>query len=149
MLIDRQAYKRFGLFDERFFFTGEERDLCMRYTNAGLNLAYFPGWSILHHVGSGDNRSCFHFINWIKSSRLLARKHGGLAGGALMYGAMHLYTLTYWLAVLFKSRTVPGDVARKRWASDCGRIFLWSIGLLSEESVLAAGRHAMQLGKIK
>lgn len=145
MLIDRQVYQRLGLFDERFFFTGEERDLCMRYSNAGLKIVYFPGWSIFHHVGSGDDHSCFHFVNWIKSSRLLARKHGGLAGWLLMYGVMLLYTLTYWLTFQYKTLTSPADAARRKWATDCGRIVLWSVGLLSEESVLAADRRSIRV----
>ena len=124
MLIDRHVYQRLGLFDERFFFTGEERDLCMRYTKAGFKLAYFPGWSIFHHVGSGDGQSCFHFINWIKSSRVLARKHGGVVGWAAMYCAMLLYTLTYWLALHCKSLTSPADAAHLRWLADCRRILL-------------------------
>jgi GT2 family glycosyltransferase len=141
MLIDRNVYQRLGLFDERFFFTGEERDLCMRYSKADLKLVFFPGWSIFHHVGSGDGQSCFHFVNWIKSSRLLARKHGGVAGWGLMYVAMLLYTLTYWLALQIKFLGSPADATRKRWMADCGRILFWSIGLLSEKAVLTTGNR--------
>ncbi|AJE03245.1 glycosyltransferase family 2 protein [Geobacter pickeringii] len=138
MVIDRQAYQRLGLFDEQFFFTGEERDLCMRYFNAGLKLIYYPGWSIFHHVGSGDGQSRFHFVNWIKSSRQLARKHGGYWGALLMSAVIIIYTLTYWMAFLFKSVASPNDGKLRAWRSDIFRVLLWSIGLLNERTVLAS-----------
>src|SRR5262249_43371201 len=46
LLVSRDAWEEHGLFDERFFFCCEERDLCMRYALAGEQQVYFPGWLI-------------------------------------------------------------------------------------------------------
>lgn len=104
MLIRREAISKYGLFDEQFFFTGEERDLCMRYKEHGELLAYYPDWKIVHYGGSGNPHSRFHIENWVRASQLLARKHGGWLDRALMKGALFLVLSLYWLRFSLRAR---------------------------------------------
>lgn len=95
MLIDRKVINRLGLFDEYFYFTGEERDLCMRYISAGERLCYFPSWVILHYGGSGNPHSVFQLENWVKSAIGIAYKHGGWFSARLMRLGLVLFLLSY------------------------------------------------------
>lgn len=103
LLISRAAYKRYGLFDERFFFCCEERDLCLRFASAGVRLIYFPQWSIVHHGGEGSRASRFHLDNWIKASFLFTDKHGTIRHRILVRLVFPLFLLTNCGAFLLKA----------------------------------------------
>jgi GT2 family glycosyltransferase len=51
MLVRREALMSAGTMDERFFFTGEEQDFCLRVRAAGWDIRHFPILTIVHHVG--------------------------------------------------------------------------------------------------
>jgi N-acetylglucosaminyl-diphospho-decaprenol L-rhamnosyltransferase len=51
MLIRREALESAGMMDERFFFTSEEQDLCVRVRQAGWDIRHLPHMTIVHHVG--------------------------------------------------------------------------------------------------
>lgn len=51
MLIRREALESAGALDERFFFTAEEEDLCLRVREAGWDVRYLPTFTIVHHAG--------------------------------------------------------------------------------------------------
>jgi len=137
MLIARSAYERYGLFDEEFFFTGEERDLCIRYRKAGLRLVYFPGWSILHYGGSGTPHSCFHVSSWIKSSLIIARKHGTMAERLLTWLSALLFLMSYCAAFTLKSLKNRSREDMRHIAANYRRVLLWYWGLISEQRLLA------------
>lgn len=139
MLIERDVCERYGLFDEDFFFTGEERDLCLRYKKAGLRLVYFPEWCVLHYVGSEAPHSCFHISNWIKSSLIFARKHGRLHERFMMRIATMLFIISYTCAFAVKSAKMRSSEDVRRRARDYRRMLLWYFGLISEQRLLAKG----------
>jgi N-acetylglucosaminyl-diphospho-decaprenol L-rhamnosyltransferase len=51
MLVRREALASSGCMDERYFFTGEEQDLCLRIRRAGWDIRHLPTMTIVHHVG--------------------------------------------------------------------------------------------------
>jgi GT2 family glycosyltransferase/glycosyltransferase involved in cell wall biosynthesis len=51
MLVRREVFDRVGLFDERFFFSFEELDLCLRARNAGF-ATILVGEAVAYHEGS-------------------------------------------------------------------------------------------------
>ncbi len=51
MLLDRSALERAGLFDERFYFYGEDAELCLRLVGAGHDLVYVPDAIVTHKIG--------------------------------------------------------------------------------------------------
>ena len=136
MLISRKVYEQFGLFDERFFFMCEERDLCMRLTKSGLKLVYFPGWSIFHYVSYGNQNSPFHYVNWVKSSLKLARKHGGLAGYAFMIVTFGLYSVSYATTSTIKQLLDFSDPGKSCVARTSRNLLYWYLGFLSEKNLL-------------
>lgn len=103
LLISRAAYERYGLFDERFFFCCEERDLCLRCASAGERLIYFPQWSVLHYGGGGNSASRFHLDNWISASFLFTDKHGAMWHRILVRLVFPLFLLTNCAAFLLKA----------------------------------------------
>lgn len=50
MLVRREALMSAGFMDERFFFGGEEEDLCLRIREAGWRVMHTPAVTIVHHV---------------------------------------------------------------------------------------------------
>ena len=136
MLINRSAYDRYGLFDEQFFFTGEETDLCLRYRKAGLRLIYFPDWSILHHVGSGAPHSCFHISNWIKSFMIFARKHGTMVERFLTRVSALLFLASYCGAFTLKSLKDRSRGDELHIAANYRKILIWYCGLINERRLL-------------
>ncbi len=50
MLIRRAMLKKTGLFDEDFFFTGEDYDLCFRAKKAGFKIMYAPKAILWHEL---------------------------------------------------------------------------------------------------
>lgn len=51
MLVRREALESAGALDERFFFTAEEEDLCLRVRRAGWDIRHLPQFAIVHHAG--------------------------------------------------------------------------------------------------
>ncbi|MEI9894329.1 MAG: glycosyltransferase family 2 protein [Chthoniobacter sp.] len=54
MLISRRHLARIGLFDERFFMYGDDLDLCLRCTRAGLRVVYDGRYAIIHLKGQSS-----------------------------------------------------------------------------------------------
>jgi GT2 family glycosyltransferase len=78
MMIRREAVRRIGGFDERFFMYAEETDYCYRAKSAGWSVYYYPGASIVHVGGeSTKQESLKMFIELHKSHhRFIAKYHG-------------------------------------------------------------------------
>lgn len=54
MLIRNSVLKEVGLFDESFFFYGEDLDLCYRIKEKGYKIIYTPITKIIHHKGASS-----------------------------------------------------------------------------------------------
>jgi len=51
MGLRREALDEVGLFDERYYMYVEDLDLCKRMWNAGWEVRYFPGATVVHYIG--------------------------------------------------------------------------------------------------
>lgn len=102
LLISRSAYQRHGLFDERFFFNCEERDLCYRYVRAGELLVYYPHWVTKHYGSGGESISRFHLETWIRASCKLVAKHGSPVQRCLIGPLFAFYLVSYTSAFVLK-----------------------------------------------
>ncbi|MDY7000917.1 MAG: glycosyltransferase family 2 protein [Thermodesulfobacteriota bacterium] len=134
MLIRSQDLDGEGLFDERFFFNGEERDLCLRFLKAGKSIFYYPDWRIIHY-GGGARHSPFHTLNWIKSTGKLMRKHGTKAHAVTAAILFFLLLLTNSVSCGLKY-LVRRDERQKGYARMYSGLLLWHIGLKKESAVL-------------
>ncbi len=54
MLVKPEVLDKVGLFDEQFFMYAEDLDLCVRVSDAGWKVLYWPRVSVIH-VGAGSN----------------------------------------------------------------------------------------------
>ena len=80
LLLRRQALDGVGLFDEAFFFLGEDVDLCVRLRQAGWDLCVAEG-SQVWHGGAGREpvTSPFRTEWYVAAVVRLLRKHGRAA----------------------------------------------------------------------
>ena len=63
LLIDAEAFRKVGGFDERFFLYCEDYDLCARMYNAGYAIAVERGAQIIHEAQRDSHRSLRH-MRW-------------------------------------------------------------------------------------
>ncbi len=77
MLFPRQTLESVGLFDDRFWFTYEDSDLCYRVRAAGKRILMIPGAQIWHKVAqsSGGKGSPMERYWMAYSSILFFKKH--------------------------------------------------------------------------
>lgn len=54
MLVKKSAIEKVGLFDEDFFFYGEDLDWCWRFKEAGYKIMYTPRTKIIHYKGASS-----------------------------------------------------------------------------------------------
>ena len=54
MFVRSTAVKKVGLFDEDFFFYGEDLDWCYRFREAGFKIVYTPTAKIVHYKGAAS-----------------------------------------------------------------------------------------------
>jgi GT2 family glycosyltransferase len=52
MFLTRELREEVGLFDDGFFFSIEDVDLCRRAWDAGFKVVYFPRVSVVHAIGA-------------------------------------------------------------------------------------------------
>lgn len=57
MFILREALNKIGLFDENYFMYVEDVDLCYRMWQSGYKVYYYPGVSVLHHIGKSGKEN--------------------------------------------------------------------------------------------
>jgi N-acetylglucosaminyl-diphospho-decaprenol L-rhamnosyltransferase len=67
MLLNSDAFRQVGGFDERFFLYCEDYDLCARLYNAGYAIALEPSAQIIHEAQRDSHRSVRH-LRWHLSS---------------------------------------------------------------------------------
>lgn len=54
MMVRKSAITKVGLFDEDFFFYGEDLDWCWRFKEAGFRIVYTPITKIIHYKGAAS-----------------------------------------------------------------------------------------------
>lgn len=71
MLVRNAAIKKVGLFDEDFFFYGEDLDWCWRFKEKGYKIVYTPITKIVHYKGvsSGIKKHSKHLSKATKESK--------------------------------------------------------------------------------
>lgn len=86
MLVRSSAIKKVGLFDEDFFFYGEDLDWCWRFKEAGYKIMYNPQVKIIHYKGaaSGMKETSKHLT---KASKEIKRR--------ALYESIHAMELFY------------------------------------------------------
>ena len=71
MFVRTANIKKVGLFDEDFFFYGEDLDWCYRFRQAGFKIAYTPSTKIIHYKGaaSGMKQTSAHVTKVTRQSK--------------------------------------------------------------------------------
>ena len=82
MLARKSCIEAIGLFDERFFYGVEDKDICLRMRESGKKVFFDPRFEVLHHKGKGVSQWNVNRSESIKvySRMLLYRKHLGRLG---------------------------------------------------------------------
>lgn len=80
LLVRREAFERAGLFDERYYFYGEDADLCRRMLRADFDLLYVPDAIALHKIGdiTRSRMSPFVLYHRARAVALIPRLHDPL-----------------------------------------------------------------------
>jgi GT2 family glycosyltransferase len=87
MLVRRQVFEQTGGFDERFFMYGEDLDWCLRITDLGWRIRFYPDAWVSHHDHAssdllwGDERIT---VSLRAQREIYARRNGALAACFLM-----------------------------------------------------------------
>jgi GT2 family glycosyltransferase len=94
MLIRREALEALGGLDEGFFLYGEDIDLCRRIRDAGWDIRFEPGATVMHVGGVSAPRG--DLLPVLAASRLrYARKHKSRPEAALIRAGVGLSALTH------------------------------------------------------
>ena len=76
MMVRRKAMGEVGVWDEDFFFYGEDLDWCYRFQEKGWKVVFYPHAKIIHHKGasSGMKKSSKEVSTATREARRRARK---------------------------------------------------------------------------
>lgn len=76
MMVRREAMEEVGVWDEDFFFYGEDLDWCYRFREHGWKVVFYPHVKIIHHKGasSGMKKSSQEVTTASRESKRRARK---------------------------------------------------------------------------
>jgi GT2 family glycosyltransferase len=102
LMLRREALRRVGMLDERFFMYTEEVDLCLRLRKAGWGIHWVPSAEVTHYGGQSTGQSSeVMFLELYKSKILFFRKHYGGAATAIYKGILTAASLARlaWSAV--------------------------------------------------
>lgn len=84
LMVKKEILDQIGVFDERFFFLGEDIDLCWRIQKAGWQIFYVPTAKITHlWGGSSQGLSEKHSLLAQRAYLRLMQKHGRPLDGIL------------------------------------------------------------------
>ncbi len=76
LLVRREAFKRVGLLDEEFFFSGEIADFCRRVQSAGLKCAIYTGCRASHAPDANSAmRETLYSYYTLRNRFLFIRRH--------------------------------------------------------------------------
>ncbi len=126
LLIRRDLFARLGGFDERFYFTGEEIDLCWRARESGYESAYLPSAQAIHSVGGSTKHmpSIRHGLLTQRGRYMLLQGHVPRWQVAILYGYLVLFTaarLCRWSLRALRH----GNLANRTTAHLYARELLW------------------------
>lgn len=126
LLIRRDLFARLGGFDERFYFTGEEIDLCWRARESGYEIAYLPSAQAIHSVGGSTKHmpSIRHGLLTQRGRYMLLQGHVPRWQVAILYGYLVLFTaarLCRWSLRALRH----GNLANRTTAHLYARELLW------------------------
>ena len=93
ILIPKKAYSKIGLFDEKFYFYGEDLDYCLRAKKNGVKIIYVPKATAYHNIKKIEQSRTNPFVleNLAISYFLIIRKHFRIL---LLYG-IFLFIFAY------------------------------------------------------
>ena len=76
MMVRRKAMEEVGIWDEDFFFYGEDLDWCYRFKEHGWKVTFYPHCKIIHHKGasSGMKKTSREITTATRESKRRARK---------------------------------------------------------------------------
>ncbi len=76
MMVRRKAMEEVGVWDEDFFFYGEDLDWCYRFQEKGWKVMFYPHVKIIHHKGasSGMKKSSQEVTTATREARRRARQ---------------------------------------------------------------------------
>jgi GT2 family glycosyltransferase len=60
-MVRRDTFENVGLFDESYYFYGEETDFCFRAKQLGRQTYFFPDAEVIHYGGGSQGNSREHF----------------------------------------------------------------------------------------
>lgn len=91
IFIRHETFIAVGLFDERYFFYGEDMDLCYRLKRVGFKNLFFPSTKIIHFGGSSIKgyEYWFSLVLWASKLKFI-KKHFGRIKYAMCYSAVTL-----------------------------------------------------------
>ena len=75
MMIRRAVLEKVDLLDERFFFSYEDIEFCLRARQAGFGIAYFPEITLLHDGGNSTHGRGYLREYYMARSRLQFFRH--------------------------------------------------------------------------
>ena len=120
LLFNAKCLKKVGLFDDRFFFRGEEWDLCYRIKKAGFKLKLAPKSIIYHKVSRTVKRFSAFDIYCAYRAKLL---FGYKCWGKVIIRIMLPLIVIAMLAKFFYYRKVSKSRGKNFMASiDYGRL---------------------------
>ena len=109
MLVRRESINHVGPLDERFFMYWEDADWCRRMWQKGWKVIYFPGASMVHHVGVSSESNVFRSI--LEFHRSIYRLFDKYAKGLNAYlKPLVFWGLLYRFLFVFSSQLVRKKV---------------------------------------
>lgn len=115
MFVRSRAIDAVGLFDEDFFFFGEEVDWCRRFSEKGFALRFAPIGVITHHGGGSAKRLNDRRDVLLGESHVrLQRKYGGAFSAAAMWIVLLIFNASRACFWFLKSTVTRSSAARQR-----------------------------------
>lgn len=117
LMIKKKVIDKTGPFDEKFFLYFDEADLCLRVSQAGFKMLYFPKASIVHLEGASSASAGRKRVeNYYRTELYFFRKHYGIFQTCLLY-CLNLTGFT------LRFLTIPLYLAKDRNANKVSRHF--------------------------
>jgi GT2 family glycosyltransferase len=115
ILVRRSALEELGGLDDGFFMYGEDIDLCRRLRDAGYEIVFDPGATVVHEGGASTPRPAL--LPVLAASRIrYARKHGGRSAALLERVGVGLGALTHMVVARGGMATRAGHARSLRLA---------------------------------